>query len=188
MMKKTMLIAVVLVLFVLAACTPAPQEPATPGYDDVYTRVSEATLKAGDAVPAPTGEVVLTIRGNISNKNVDDTLQFDMETLEKLGLVEYSVNDYQAEGKVVTFRGVLLRDLFALAGVPEGTENVLMNALNDYQIEFPVADVDAYPVVLATSVDGERMTVERYGPTRVVYPADNYEMDPAVFDLAAGKH
>jgi hypothetical protein len=166
----------------LTACAATPEEPSAPVYDEVYQRVSEATIKAGDAVPVPAGDVILTLTGNLGTTNVEDTLQFDMETLEQLGVVEYSVNDHQAEGKVVTFQGVLLRDLLAVAGMPEGTETLTMTALNDYRIDFPVSDVSAYPVVLATKVDGERMSVERYGPTRIVYPADTYNLDPAIFD------
>src|SRR5678809_787708 len=71
----------------LVACSQAvPSTPTT------YTIVSEGTLKPGDAVPAPTGDVVLTIDGKIKQTNSGDTLQFDMQTLESLGVVQYEVD------------------------------------------------------------------------------------------------
>ena len=41
-----------------------------------------------DGIPAPTGKPILTISGDISEKNAGDTAQFDRDMLEKLGLVE----------------------------------------------------------------------------------------------------
>ena len=67
--------------------------------------VTRATLRPGDAVPAPLGPVVLTVTGAIGTTNVGDTLQFDMDTLERLGLSEYRVDDRLAEGRPATFRG-----------------------------------------------------------------------------------
>lgn len=40
----------------------------------------------------------------------------------------------------------------------------------------------AAALLVATSVNGERMSVERYGPTRIVYPYASGELDPAVYD------
>jgi hypothetical protein len=171
-----------IVVFAVACGTAETPKDTTPTFEDAYKRVTEATLSAGDAVPAPTGEVILTFRGNVGTTNVDNTLQFDMDTLEKLGLVEYSVNDVQAEGKVVTFQGVLLKDLLAVAKIPAGTTTLHMIALNDYAVDFPAADAEQFPVMLATKVDGQRMTVEHYGPTRIVYPTDTFKLDPAQYD------
>jgi hypothetical protein len=75
-------ILLITVMIVLAACG---------GSDTNVETVQEATLNPGDAVPAPTGEVVLTITGDIANTNVGDALVFDMETLESLGLIRYGL-------------------------------------------------------------------------------------------------
>jgi hypothetical protein len=135
-----------------------------------YRETSEPSLRPGDPVPAPAGPVVLTVRGLIGTTNVDDSLQFDMETLERLGVVEYSIDDRLAEGRVATFGGVLLDRLLEVAAVDPGATNLATTALNDYSVDIPVADAERYPVLLATTVDGERMPVERYGPVRVIYP------------------
>jgi hypothetical protein len=166
------------ILTALVACNRA--EVVT--VEEVYAVVSAAEIEAGDPVPPPAGPVILTIRGNIENTNVDDTLQFDMATLERLGLVEYSVDDKQAEGGEALFRGVLIDQLLAVAGAAADATTLNTVALNDYGVEIPITDVRTYPVLLATAVDGERMDVARYGPTRVIYPYGFYDLDETVYD------
>ena len=51
------------------------------------------SIHPGDPIPPPSGEVVLTVSGNLGVTNVGDTLQLDMPTLERLGLVKYSIID-----------------------------------------------------------------------------------------------
>jgi hypothetical protein len=143
-----------------------------------YREISAPSLSPGDPVPAPTGPVVLTMRGRIGTTNVDDSLQFDMETLERLGLVEYSIDDRLAEARVATFRGVLLDRLLAVASVEPGATTLDATALNDYRVEIPVADAERYPVLVATSVDGQQMPVDRYGPLRVIYPYGAFDLEP----------
>jgi hypothetical protein len=145
-----------------------------------YTVVRDATLAPSDTVPAPTGEVVLTITGAISTTNADGALEFDLELLESLQLIEYTTSDLQAEGGDATFTGVLLEDVLALAGA-EGATNLTATALNDYSVDIPTVDLE-HAVMVATSVNGERMSVERYGPTRIVYPYESGDLDPTVYD------
>ena len=168
-----------LLMFTLVACgaNDTTQEATA-----AYKVISEAEIKAGSDVPIPSGEVILTISGDINTTNVDNTLQFDMETLEQLGLVEYSVDDQQAEGKVVTFQGVLLNDILNVAGISDNATNLNTIALNDYSVDIPLSDATDYPVMVATYVDGERMPIERYGPIRIVYPYESYELDTVIYD------
>jgi hypothetical protein len=178
-LTATSVTAVLAASALLAACggddtSNAPEDSAA------YTVVREATLTPGDTIPAPTGDVVLTITGAISTTNVDDTLAFDMDLLESLELVEYSTSDLQAEGGDATFIGVLLEDVLALAGAEDAT-TLTATALNDYSVDIPTEDLE-YAVMVATTVNGERMSVERYGPTRIVYPYENTDLDPAIYD------
>lgn len=145
-----------------------------------YAVLRDATLVPGDTVPAPTGDVVLTLTGAITTTNADGALEFDLELLESLQLVEYTTSDLQAEGGDATFTGVLLEDVLALAGT-DGATNLSATALNDYRVDIPVVDLD-HAVMVATRVNGERMSVERYGPTRIVYPYASGELDHAVYD------
>ncbi|MFZ4518631.1 MAG: molybdopterin-dependent oxidoreductase [Microthrixaceae bacterium] len=170
-------------VLLLAACggdsSPTTTTASRPiGFKDV----TPATIRPGDPVPAPTEPVVLTVTGRIGTTNVGDTLQFDMPTLERLGLIEYRIDDKLAEGRVATFTGVPLQNLLDVAKPDAGATTLATTALNDYTVDIPIADASKYPVLLATSVDGRRMPVDRYGPVRVIYPYGAYGLRPPAAD------
>src|SRR5688500_13278502 len=92
-----------MLLAMLAGCA------ATTASDDVYTVVTEGELSAGDDIPNPTDDVVLSVTGKIGNPNVGNTIQMDMATLESVGLVDYALTD-PFDKVPVTFRGVLMSE------------------------------------------------------------------------------
>lgn len=168
----------------LAGCatSAAATRPASSPSPSAYTVVSTSSLTAGQPLPTPAGDVVLTIDGAVTRPNAGRSVQLDLATIERLGLVEFRVDDKQAEGKVVTFRGVLLSELLTAVGVPATATTLHTLALNDYAVDIPLSDVRRYPVLLATSVDGHRMPVARFGPVRIVYPTSSFSLDPTVYD------
>jgi len=176
------LIPVVAVLAALAGCGSRSVEASTAAVStSAYTVVSAPALTPGDAVPSPTGPVILTVSGRVDAAEGARTISFDLATLESIGLVEYAVDDDVAEGRTATFRGVLLSRLLAVVGMHDAT-TLHMVALNDYAVDIPATDPGAFPVLLATSVDGSRMPIEEYGPTRVIYPTDDAALNPTVYD------
>lgn len=163
-----------------AAC--GGSSSATPPPELGYAVLESARISPGDAVPAPSGDVVLSLDGAISNVNNGERLDFDLETLESLGTVTYSVDDPQAEGRVVEFSGVLLETVLAVAQPAGGAQTLVAAALNDYSIEIPLADASESPVLIATRADGRTMPVDRFGPIRIVYPYDSHDLDPVEHD------
>jgi hypothetical protein len=172
----TLLTCLLAVLF--AACTP--QEPTTT--EPVYTVISEGTLNAGDAIPVPTGEVILTVTGNIGTTNVDDTIQMDIATIESVGQVDYTVDDPFENNRSVTFRGVLMSDLLNLWQVGEDATTLHVVALNDYAVDVPIADLRTYPVIFALQADGEYMPIATRGPAMLVYPYNDFEFEVAIYN------
>lgn len=168
------IVAAALSLLGAAGCSGEPTaDAATP-----YTVITEASIDAG-AIPDPVGDVILRV---VDMTSQGQTLEFDMAALESIGVVEYTVDDQQAEGDLATFRGVLISDLLDVVGASAEATTLMATALNDYAVEIPVADVRDHAVMLATSVDSERMSVARYGPTRVIYPYHTGEFDRAVYE------
>jgi hypothetical protein len=141
------------------------------GGDSIYEVVRPGSTAPGDAVPAPKNEVVLTISGDISVTNVDDTLAFDIDTLEKLKLVRYQVNDPWLK-QDITYTGVLLSDLLAVAGSPDTVKEIVALAMDGYVAPIPVSEMESWPVLLATQSNGVYMTIENSGPTRIIFPYD----------------
>ncbi|PJF32739.1 MAG: hypothetical protein CUN52_00025 [Phototrophicales bacterium] len=165
-----------LVISVLSACgnnTPASNDIAN-SPTPVYTRITEKTL---NALPTSVENAVLSIQVGDG-----DPIGFDIETLEALGVVEYRVMDSQAIGEEATFRGILVRDLLELVGIPAEASKLVITAYDDYRVEIPLSDIQQYPVLLATMTNGERMGLDAFGPTRFVYPYGFYNLDPSVYD------
>lgn len=172
--------------FMLAACggaAPAEEEVAA------FTVVREASLDLDAAVPSAEdeGDVVLTVSGNIDADRAngeDGMLALDMAMLEALQFVEVTpIDDYQATGdEAGTAQGVLLRDVLALAGVPDDAETLRLSAVDGYSIEMPISDTEMFDVLIATQWNGEAMEVANFGPLRIVYPYHAHEIDAEVYD------
>ncbi len=161
-------------VLVLAACGPQVKP--------VYDTVSAGTLKQGSAVPAPTGQVVLTIEGNISQKNVGESLQFDMATLESIRLVQYKVDDPFAKRNIL-YAGVLLSELLDIAGADKSATTLTLWALDDYSTDMKISDGVKWPVIIATKADGAYMPLDQKGPLISVFPFNDFpEIDHLTYD------
>jgi hypothetical protein len=134
-----------------------------------------AAAFVAQAVPAqtletPSGEVLLTVTGDIAATNADRAAVFDRAMLEAMEPVEVTTNTMWTDGPQV-FTGVLLLDLLALLGVTEGT--LRATAINDYAVDIPVSDaVEGGPIV-AYLLNGQPMSVRDKGPLWIVYPYDS---------------
>ena len=117
---------------------------------------------------------MLTVSGEVSVTNQADTLTFDMSTLEKLRLVKYEVDDPWLQEEV-TYTGVLLSDLLEVAGAPDTVSEVRALALDGYAAPIPISEIKSWPVLLATRSNGEHMTIENSGPTRIIFPYDLHD-------------
>lgn len=84
------------------------------------------------------------------------------------------------------FEGMSLGKILETAGIdyqqhPKALVTAI--ALNDYEVEFPVADVIRYDVLIAAFMDGERLSVRDKGPYWVIYPRDDFrELRDSRFD------
>lgn len=160
----------------LAGCSVASVNP-----ESTYETISNPTLMVGDPLPAPSEEVILTVTGAIDNKNTIDAATFDISTLEKLGLVQYKVSDpwLNAEN---TYTGVLVSDFLKFVGAARSASTLTLTALDDYQVDIAIADLQKWPVLLATQVNGEYITIDNNGPTRIIFPYDTYpDIDPVAY-------
>jgi hypothetical protein len=163
-----------LLVTALAAC-------ASENTRTIYTKVSDATLKAGDTIPTPTGDVILTVTGKIGAANNGDAIEMDLPMIEAAGLVDYKVKD-PFENTDATFRGPLMSSLLDLWKVPQDATTLHMVALNDYSVDVPIAEVRKYPVVFALKQDGEYMPVASRGPAMLVFPYNDFEFNQALYN------
>ncbi|MCA3511648.1 MAG: molybdopterin-dependent oxidoreductase [Rhodobacter sp.] len=131
-----------------------------------------AAAARADSLPAPQGEVILTVSGAITNTNDDGVARLDMALLDGLPRNSFATSTIWTEG-VDTYEGVLLTDLLDALGAT-GT-NVLAKALNDYEITFPVADVTDEGPLLAYRTNGKPMSIREKGPIWMIFPYDDVE-------------
>ena len=145
--------------------------------DPGYEVVASASIGLTEAIPSPSQEVVLTISGLVAAKNTSDALVLDIPTLEKLGLVKYTVHDPWLK-QTITYSGVLMSDLLKYAGTFHTAQSVHMVALDDYQVDIPIADINKWPILLATRANSEYLSVDNFGPTKIIYPYGSHSIDP----------
>lgn len=131
---------------------------------------------AADAgnLPSPSGKVILTVTGNIEGSNVGDEAQFDRELLEAIGTHTFVTSTPYTEGQS-TWRGVLLSDLLAYAGA-NGNE-LVMTAIDLYELETTREFVDGHNILLAFEKDGKRLRVRDKGPVWAIF---DWDSDPSL--------
>lgn len=126
---------------------------------------------------APTGPVLLTLRGAIAATNATGGSQgearFDAAMLAALPRTSLATSTIWTEG-VVHFAGVELATLAARLGVTSG--RLRITAINDYSVDIPMAEITPGGALLADQRDGKPMSIRDKGPLWVVYP---YDASPA---------
>lgn len=120
---------------------------------------------------APDSSVILSLDGQIARTNAPGRADFDMHMLAALPQAHIETHTPWTEG-VTRFDGVLVRDL--LKHVAANGQELAFTALNDYAVSIGVTDFDAYPVLIATKMNGAPMSVRNKGPLWLIYPMDDY--------------
>lgn len=131
------------------------------------------------ALEAPAGPVVLTVRGRVAKPNQGADAVFDMAMLERLPQTSFdSRTPWYAQAR--RFTGPLLRDVLAAAGARGRTVRAL--ALNDYRVDIPYEDTQVHDMIVARLLDGRPMAVRDKGPLFILYPFDSKpELRSAVY-------
>lgn len=103
----------------------------------------------------------------------DAAREFSRAELKGMTQTSYRTSTEFTDG-APEFSGPLARDVIASVGVGDATIAV-MTAANDYAIEVPIDELMKYDVILATSVDGKRLSLRDKGPIWVMYPRDHHK-------------
>jgi hypothetical protein len=162
------------VLALLGAAVVALTAACGAGSDTPPSAPPPAVLRAPDPAPAtvpaaPQGKPLVTVTGRITATNADGALRLDQAALDRFGLLAMDVDDPWAKRRV-TLQGFRLRDLVEEAKPAAGATTLHVTALDDYQIDLNLADVQADDIFLATrNGQGAALPVEDGGPTRVVF-------------------
>lgn len=137
------------------------------------------TGQAAEPLARPSGPVILTVIGSISQTNAPGRAEFDQKMLEALGVERISTSTNWTDGKVV-FEGVPVRKLLQAVGAKGKT--VVAAALDEYSIDIPIDDFMRYQVLLALRMNGRALAPNGKGPIWIVYPRDDHPelRDPTI--------
>jgi hypothetical protein len=119
----------------------------------------------------PTGEVILTITGNIKKTNAPGKAEFDRAMLNALGVSTIETSHSWGDG-VAKFEGVTAAKI--LDAVEAQGSKLRAAAVNDYAIDLDVSEMRKYPVLLATHQNGTELRLRDRGPLWIVYPRDQF--------------
>ena len=125
---------------------------------------------AAETLPAPEGDVMITLSGALENETADGVVQMDMAQLQAMPTQEFTTSTIWVEGDL-TFTGVSLKALLKHAGAMGSTIEAV--ALNDYKVEIPVDSLTDDAPIVAYLMNGEPMSPRDKGPLWIVYPYDS---------------
>jgi hypothetical protein len=118
-------------------------------------------------LPPPAGRPILEVSGAIGRTNAPGKALFDLPLLESLGTRELVTITPWTEGEQ-RFSGIDPRAL--LAAVEARGRELEATALDGYRVVIPIADLERFPMLLATRREGRPMPVRERGPLWLVYP------------------
>lgn len=132
-----------------------------------------ALLSAWDAkadhLSRPLGDVILTIKGPMTQSISPNGAKFDLDMLRKIGTVTFSTETPWTKG-VQGFTGVPLNQLLTHIGA--APSSLMVTAVNEYQVKVPASDaVDGGPI-LAWEENGKLLSAREKGPLWLIYPFD----------------
>lgn len=129
-----------------------------------------SAIRPAAALDAPKGPVVLTVGGAIERRNDGELARFDIAMFEAIDRSAFTTATPWHDRRV-RFEGVSGKALIAALGA-RGS-NVSAVALNDYSSTIPIADFAELGLLIASRVEGRRLTVREKGPLWIVYPFDS---------------
>jgi hypothetical protein len=125
---------------------------------------------AAQDLDQPTGEVLLTVSGDITVTNGDGLARFDRAMLEALSPVTFTTSTIWTDG-AQEFTGVPLHVLLDALNIDDAMLSA--TAINDYAVEIPTSDAVEGGPIIAYLNNGSAMSVRDKGPLWIVYPYDS---------------
>lgn len=138
-------------------------------FQAIVLSVCSSTFVFAEALSNPENPVILTVSGQITNKNNPTSAEFDLAMLKDLEKTTIKTSTIWTEGEQV-FEGVSLAALVGKLGMSGDT--LRATAINDYAVEIPMSDAIEGRALVAYHMNGETMSIREKGPLWIVYPFD----------------
>ena len=130
--------------------------------------------------PAPAGLAATGPALQLMAADQSQPLDLSLEQLEAMPQVTIKTENEFSDG-LVTYRGPLVRDVLAQAGL-EKLETVRFVAANDYYVDIPTRDFSDFDAILAMEANGEKLSRREKGPLWLMYPiSDHAELKDPIY-------
>jgi hypothetical protein len=116
--------------------------------------------------------LALDVEGKISSTTDSAHHLYHFSEAQLLALPVHSITTSTTWTPRSTFTGPLLADILKKVGA-YGSQ-IEVHTLDDYTYTVPVSDADRYGVVVAYSMNGQRLKISDFGPLFFIYPRDAY--------------
>ena len=135
-----------------------------------FCGITMATVNA-QALHKPTGSVLLTVSGLISQRNSNDAAVFDAAMLDALPSSQI-VTKTPWHMEPARFSGPSLKTLMRSVGSKGKVLRLI--ALDKYEVSIPTEDIESYNPILAIRMDGKDLNIRSRGPVLLMYPFDSF--------------
>lgn len=132
------------------------------------------TLSGGAITKANRGPLDPTLDQMMGKHGIQfaQALALDAAALQRMPQVTIKPT-LEYDNKAHTLKGPLLTTVLAAAGVAAGSPvQVVLRAVDGYNVTVSMADVQAWRMIVATYIDGQPMALGGLGPQWAVYDAD----------------
>ncbi len=117
--------------------------------------------------PAPTGDVVLAVKGDITVTNVGDEYQFDLDMIKKEGKDLKTYDPWLKQE--FTYTGIPLSRLVELVKPGKEATTLKFVGVDGYTAKVNIADCQGTDILLAYAADGEDLAEDMGGPLKLVF-------------------
>ncbi|APA87232.1 molybdopterin-dependent oxidoreductase [Paraburkholderia sprentiae WSM5005] len=130
----------------------------------------------------PLPALSLDVEGKIANTNDAAHRTYHFSEAQLLALPAHTITTSTTWTPRSTFTGPRLADILKAVGA-HGTE-IEFRTFDDYTYSVPVTDCERYGVIVAYSMNGQRLKLSDFGPLFLIYPRDAFpdELTGAVGD------
>lgn len=115
---------------------------------------------------------LLTVTGSITTYTDRATKSYVFSERELLALPQHTIKTATSWTPQSVFTGPRLSDVLAKVGA-KGVQ-VELHCLDDYSYTVSIAEASRYGVILAHTMNGNRLQVSDFGPLFSIYPRDQY--------------
>ncbi len=118
--------------------------------------------------PKPSGEVLLTVEGDIGKTNNGDKFEFDIDMLEAIADKEYTIYDPWLK-KNITYKGVSILKLLDYLDA-QSASRVALVAKDGYKVVLDVDGIRKYcpDIMIAFMGDGKYLSSKVGGPLKLI--------------------